>query len=132
MYYNFCRQHQGLNRITPAMAAGVTDRLWDIEDIFESWTKLRQSLGRAALITSERRMSETWDEAVLKVLKGRQVVMSLQEIYEGMENHPLVTPYHKQYEYGQPSYHNYIRSILAKLKKSGAVRHVSRSRYIAN
>ena len=33
MYYNFCRQHKSLNKITPAMAAGVTDRLWDIEDI---------------------------------------------------------------------------------------------------
>ena len=32
MYYNFCRIHQSL-KITPAMAAGVTDRLWDIEDI---------------------------------------------------------------------------------------------------
>ena len=33
MYYNFCRQHKGLNGISPAIAAGVTDRLWDIEDI---------------------------------------------------------------------------------------------------
>ena len=32
MYYNFCRIHQTL-RVTPAMEAGVTDRLWDIEDI---------------------------------------------------------------------------------------------------
>jgi IS1 family transposase len=32
MYYNFCRIHQTL-RITPAMEAGVTDRLWDINDI---------------------------------------------------------------------------------------------------
>lgn len=32
MYYNFCRIHQSL-RITPAMAAGVTDHLWNIEDI---------------------------------------------------------------------------------------------------
>ena len=32
MYYNFCRIHQSL-RITPAMASGVTDRLWEIEDI---------------------------------------------------------------------------------------------------
>jgi hypothetical protein len=32
MYYNFCRIHQTL-RVTPAMAAGVTDRLWDVEDI---------------------------------------------------------------------------------------------------
>lgn len=32
MYYNFCRIHQTL-RMTPAMKAGVTDRLWDVEDI---------------------------------------------------------------------------------------------------
>ena len=32
MYYNFCRIHQTL-RVTPAMAAGVTDKLWEIEDI---------------------------------------------------------------------------------------------------
>ena len=33
MYYNFCRQHKSLDGISPAMAAGVTDRLWDVEDI---------------------------------------------------------------------------------------------------
>jgi IS1 family transposase len=32
MYYNFVRIHKSL-RCTPAMAAGVTSRLWDIEDI---------------------------------------------------------------------------------------------------
>ncbi len=32
MYYNFVRIHQTL-RVTPAMAAGVTDRVWDIADI---------------------------------------------------------------------------------------------------
>jgi len=32
MHYNFCRIHQTL-RVTPAMAAGVTDRLWAIEDL---------------------------------------------------------------------------------------------------
>jgi IS1 family transposase len=32
MHYNFCRIHKSL-RITPAMAAGVTDRLWTIADI---------------------------------------------------------------------------------------------------
>jgi IS1 family transposase len=32
MYYNFVRIHQSL-RVTPAMAAGVTDRLWEIEDL---------------------------------------------------------------------------------------------------
>ncbi|KMK67148.1 transposase [Puniceibacterium sp. IMCC21224] len=32
MHYNFCRVHKTL-RMTPAMAANVTDRLWDVEDI---------------------------------------------------------------------------------------------------
>ena len=31
-YYNFVRIHKSL-RVTPAMAAGVTDRLWEIGDI---------------------------------------------------------------------------------------------------
>ena len=32
MQYNFCRIHQTL-RITPAMAAGLTDRVWEVSDI---------------------------------------------------------------------------------------------------
>lgn len=32
MYYNFVRVHQTL-KVSPAMEAGVTDRLWDIKDI---------------------------------------------------------------------------------------------------
>ena len=32
MHYNFARIHQTL-RVTPAMAAGVTDHLWDVEEI---------------------------------------------------------------------------------------------------
>ena len=32
MYYNFVRIHTKL-RVTPAMAAGVTDRLWEMSDI---------------------------------------------------------------------------------------------------
>jgi hypothetical protein len=31
-YYNFVRIHSSL-RVTPAMAAGVTDRLWEVSDI---------------------------------------------------------------------------------------------------
>jgi IS1 family transposase len=34
MHYNFVRIHQTL-RVTPAMAAGVTNRLWPIDDIVE-------------------------------------------------------------------------------------------------
>lgn len=39
MYYNFVRIHQTL-KMTPAMAAGVTKRLWeisDIVDVLEAW-----------------------------------------------------------------------------------------------
>ena len=37
-YYNYCRPHQSLrtrtnNRVTPAMAAGLTDRQWKTEDL---------------------------------------------------------------------------------------------------
>jgi len=32
MHYNFVKIHQSL-RMTPAMAAGVTDRLWEIDDL---------------------------------------------------------------------------------------------------
>jgi IS1 family transposase len=32
MYYNFCRIHQTL-RVTPAMEAGIADRVWEIEEI---------------------------------------------------------------------------------------------------
>ena len=45
MYYNFVRIHQTL-KVTPAMTAGVTSRLWemsDIVDVLEAWERLRMS-----------------------------------------------------------------------------------------
>lgn len=39
MYYNFVRIHKTL-RVSPAMAAGITDRLWEVSDIvsvLEEW-----------------------------------------------------------------------------------------------
>jgi hypothetical protein len=39
MHYNFVRTHQSL-RMTPAMAAGVTTKLWEMEDmvrVIEDW-----------------------------------------------------------------------------------------------
>lgn len=33
-FHNFCRIHKTLN-VTPAMAAGITDTLWSLEDIAE-------------------------------------------------------------------------------------------------
>jgi IS1 family transposase len=32
MHYNFCRIHQSL-RVTPAMEAGVSDHVWDLEEV---------------------------------------------------------------------------------------------------
>jgi IS1 family transposase len=32
VFYNFCRIHKTL-RVTPAMAAGITDQLWSLEDV---------------------------------------------------------------------------------------------------
>jgi IS1 family transposase len=34
-YYNFCRVHQTL-RVTPCMEAGITDRVWDMEDLVKA------------------------------------------------------------------------------------------------
>jgi hypothetical protein len=34
MHYNFCRVHQTL-RVTPAMAAGVADHVWEISEILD-------------------------------------------------------------------------------------------------
>jgi hypothetical protein len=41
MHYNFVRIHQTL-KITPAMAASVTDKLWEMSDmvkVLEEWEK---------------------------------------------------------------------------------------------
>lgn len=45
MYYNFCRQHKGLDGISPAMGAGVTDHLWEIENIVRLVNKARPKPG---------------------------------------------------------------------------------------
>jgi len=34
MHYNDCRIHQAL-RVTPAMQAGLTDHLWEIDELVE-------------------------------------------------------------------------------------------------
>jgi hypothetical protein len=34
MYYNFCRIHKPL-RVTPAMETGITDHVWEIEEIVD-------------------------------------------------------------------------------------------------
>jgi hypothetical protein len=52
MHYNFCRIHKTL-RVTPAMAAGVVDRVWDVKDIvtvLEAWERQQEYKRVAARI----------------------------------------------------------------------------------
>jgi hypothetical protein len=39
--YNFIKIHRTL-RMSPAMAAGVTDRLWSVEDLVALWESYEQ------------------------------------------------------------------------------------------
>jgi hypothetical protein len=32
-YYNLCRVHSSLNKQTPAMAAGITDHVWTLNEL---------------------------------------------------------------------------------------------------
>jgi hypothetical protein len=46
MYYNFVKLHKA-HRLTPAMAAGVTDRLWEVADIvsvLEDWEAQQEAI----------------------------------------------------------------------------------------
>jgi hypothetical protein len=57
MFYNFVRVHQTL-RMTPAMAAGVTDRLWEIGDlvaVIEAW-EAEQSVAGITYEVGENRI----------------------------------------------------------------------------
>jgi IS1 family transposase len=45
--YNFIKIHRTL-RTSPAMAAGVTDRLWDVEDLVALWESYERRAERAA------------------------------------------------------------------------------------
>ena len=45
-HYNFVRQPKSLNKLTPAMAAGITDTLWSLEDIAEKIEADRPPPGR--------------------------------------------------------------------------------------
>ncbi len=45
MYYNFVHIRQTL-RATPAMAAGVTDRVWEVADIVALWEAVESKAGK--------------------------------------------------------------------------------------
>lgn len=41
-YYNFCRVHQSL-RVTPAMAAGLTDHIWELDELLWGEVPVRRA-----------------------------------------------------------------------------------------
>ncbi len=45
MYYNFVKIHSKL-RVTPAIAAGVSDRLWEMSDIVALWEAVEPKAGK--------------------------------------------------------------------------------------
>lgn len=45
MFYNFVRQHKTL-RMTPAMAAGVSEKVWSMENIAEAVEARRPKAGK--------------------------------------------------------------------------------------
>ena len=53
MHYNFCRLHQTL-RVTPAMAAGISDYVWELAELValipKPVAKPRGSVKRAAAV----------------------------------------------------------------------------------
>lgn len=60
MFYNFVRVHQTL-KVSPAMAAGVTDRLWEMSDIvavLEGWEA--QQGGEPSFEPEENQIGEGW------------------------------------------------------------------------
>ena len=52
MYYNFVRLHQTL-KVSPAMAAGVTDRLWEMIDVVDMLDAFEAKRKRVPKVTFE-------------------------------------------------------------------------------
>ncbi len=54
MFYNFCKIHMSL-RITPAMAAGVTDRVWNLDDVVALLEATEESAAQVATRRKDRK-----------------------------------------------------------------------------
>jgi hypothetical protein len=53
-FYNLCRTHEAL-RMTPAMALGITDRVWSVGELIE--TALKAAPTKATPTPAQRRKS---------------------------------------------------------------------------
>ena len=79
-------------------------------------------------------MPETWNEEILQIVRAKNGVISVQEIYSEMVLLPLVTPYHREpwKKGGQPRYQCTIRRCLTTLCRRGEVRRVGHGLYRRN
>ncbi len=79
-------------------------------------------------------MHETWEEAVARLVVDRGNHVSLQEIYEEMRKHPLVTHNHlAPWKLGgQPRYECWTRRYLTALVYKGVVKRLARGVYASN
>ncbi len=59
VYYNFVRIHKSLH-VTPAMAAGVSDRLWTIEDMLRMADEYLECRRRLARVLSTDKTRHDW------------------------------------------------------------------------
>jgi hypothetical protein len=61
MYYNFVKIH-GTVRVTPAMAAGVTSKLWEMSDVVELVEKYRQDRQEEGRAASREAIERSYDK----------------------------------------------------------------------
>lgn len=60
MFYNFVCIHQTL-KVTPAMAAGVTNRLWDIHDVVALLEAYRAEQAEAAKVEAREKRERSYN-----------------------------------------------------------------------
>ena len=58
--YNFCRVHTSLQRLTPAMAAGLTDHRWTVTELL--WCRPRPQLPSSTLLSGATRLQRSISE----------------------------------------------------------------------
>ena len=72
----------------------------------------------------------TWEDAILHVMQQRPSHhWTLTEIYKEVVKLPIVTTHHLEDWGGQPNYHHWVRSAIARIKKKREIKRVKRSTY---
>lgn len=71
----------------------------------------------------------TWKIAVLETIRDLGGEGCLEDIYIKIKKYVSITPELQKFWGNQPYYHHYVRSIIAKLKKSGELKHIDMGVY---